>query len=105
MPATDRLTQLEALARESPDDPFVCYGLALEYRAAGRLDDALRTFDALLAHDPDYVPTYYQLGVLLAARGDVVRAREVLERGVEVATAAGESHTVRELYAAIEDFT
>jgi predicted Zn-dependent protease len=51
-----RLVYLEKVTREGTTDPFPWYGLALEYRNLGRVDEALQTFTALRASTPTYVP-------------------------------------------------
>ena len=48
----------ENAVEKTPDDSFVRYSLAMEYRKADRLDDALATFDALIERDPEYVAAY-----------------------------------------------
>src|SRR5262245_22021849 len=60
-----RLALLEKMTSEGTADPFAWYGLALEYRNLERWDDALRTFEALRAKWPDYVPTYLMAAQML----------------------------------------
>ncbi len=96
-----RLAYLEKITSEGSTDPFAWYGLALEYKTLGRVDDALRTFEALRAKQPDYVPMYLMCGQMLADTGNA-KAREWLEAGVKVATAKRDSHALGELEAALE---
>jgi len=96
-----RLAYLEKITSEGSADPFAWYGLALEYKTLGRVDDALRTFEALRAKQPDYVPMYLMCGTMLADAGNA-KAREWLEAGVAVAGAKKDSHALGELEAALE---
>ncbi|HEY1954199.1 MAG TPA: tetratricopeptide repeat protein [Polyangiaceae bacterium] len=96
-----RLAYLEKITSEGSKDPFAWYGLALEYKTLGRVDDALRTFEALRASTPDYVPMYLMCGQMLA---DASRpeARAWLEAGVAVAREKRDSHALGELEAALD---
>lgn len=96
-----RLAYLEKITSEGSKDPFAWYGLALEYKTLGRTDDALRTFGALRAATPDYVPMYLMCGQMLADAGRA-EAREWLEAGVTAAKAKRDSHALGELEAALE---
>jgi predicted Zn-dependent protease len=86
----------------SRDDPFAWYGLAMEYRGLERHDDALRTFEALRARTPAYVPMYLMCGQMLEKLGRAQEARSWLTAGVTAARAAGDSHASSELEAALD---
>ena len=64
-----RLLFLEKTTREDSVDPFVWYGLALEYRSANRHDEALQTFATLRTKFTGYVPTYLMCAQLLIELG------------------------------------
>jgi hypothetical protein len=82
-------------------DPFPVYGLALEYRSAGRDDDALRTFESLRERFPAYVPQYLMAGQLCEKMGRRDDARTWFERGIAAARAARDMHAVGELEGAL----
>ncbi|MBK7585321.1 MAG: tetratricopeptide repeat protein [Myxococcales bacterium] len=96
-----RLEMLEKLVEGGKADSFARYALAMEYKKAERPDDALTTFEALRAADPDYLPMYLMAGQLLIdnRRGD--EAKVWLSAGVELAKKQGESKAVAELEAAL----
>jgi predicted Zn-dependent protease len=96
-----RLAYLEKITSEGSTDPFAWYGLALEYKTLGRVDDALRTFTSLRSNNPDYIPMFLMCGQMLADAGRS-EAREWLESGVKVATAKRDSHALGELEAALD---
>jgi tetratricopeptide (TPR) repeat protein len=96
-----RLAYLEKITSEGSNDPFAWYGLALEYKTLGRVDDALRAFEALRAKSPDYVPTYLMCGqMLIDAERDGARAW--LEAGIEAAKAKRDTHALGELETALD---
>lgn len=97
-----RLAFLENLVATGQADAFARYGLALEYRRDGRLEDALAAFAALREAEPSYVPQYLMAGTMLAEAGRAEEARGWFESGVAAARAAGNSHALSELTSALE---
>jgi hypothetical protein len=86
---------------QKPSDPFPRYALALEYKNAGRLEEARAVFTELMSVAPDYTATYLHAGDLLAKMGRRDEARAVFEAGVEVATRRGDAHSRGEIEAAL----
>ena len=97
-----RLAYLEKITSEGSTDPFAWYGLAIEYKTLGRVDDALRTFTALRSQSPEYVAMYLMCGQMLAGLARTDEAREWLEAGVKAATAKRDTHALGELEAALD---
>jgi len=85
----------------SPQDPFARYALALEYKGAGRLDEAWATFQALMELSPDYVAAYIHAGNTLVDLGRVDEAREVYSRGIEACARKGDLHARSQLDGAL----
>ncbi len=83
-------------------DAFVWYGLAMEYRALERFDDALVAFQTLRGQTPDYVPMYLMAGQMLEQMGRAEDALAWLSAGIEAANKKGDSHAASELSAARE---
>lgn len=96
-----RLEVLESMVARGPNDPFPYYGLAMEYRSAGREEDALRAFETLRARFPNYVPQYLMAGQLCQKLGRPDAAREWYGAGIEVARAMRDAHALGELEAAL----
>ena len=95
--STKRLAILEKMTQTGSRDPFVWYGLALEYRSLSRNDDALATFAKLKEIDPSYVPMYLMCTQLLADMGNVELARAWVADGLTAAAGKGDSHAAAEL--------
>lgn len=83
------------------DDPFVWYGLAMEYRSLDRNEEALSTFEELRRRAPDYVPMYLQCGQLLGSMGRGDDARSWLSAGLLAARSKGDAHAASELESAL----
>jgi tetratricopeptide (TPR) repeat protein len=96
-----RIETLLAFITQNPSDPFPRYALALEYKNAGRLEDARTTFDALMAAHPDYTASYLHAGNTLVALGQKEEARAVYQRGVEACVRKGDLHTRGEIEGAL----
>jgi tetratricopeptide (TPR) repeat protein len=99
----DRLQLLHNLLAEQPNDPFLNHALALEEIKVGRDDEALRLFESLLTHNPDYVGSYYHLGKLHERLGDESKAIAVYEKGMEVAKKLSDNHALSELRGAYDN--
>lgn len=97
-----RLEMLERLTASGTADSFGWYALALEYRKLGRIDDALRTFEALSEKDPDYLPLYLMAGQMLTAAGRRDEAVPWLERGLSLARRIGNGQAAGELEQALD---
>lgn len=98
-----RLQKLEEFARRHPEDPFSHYGLAMEYKSAGKPDKAAEVFSRLLKLKPDYTPAYFQYGMVLRDTGQNKLAGSVFAKGIEVASQNGDQRAVAELEAALAE--
>ncbi len=100
---SDRLETLLQFVESSPKDAFVRYGLAQEYVNRGQLEKAIEEFNTLLANNADYQAAYYHAGQTYLKLGRAEDAREVFQKGVELATRSGDLHSRRELEAALAE--
>jgi tetratricopeptide (TPR) repeat protein len=100
-----RLETLEEFVRERPTDAFAHYGLAMEYINAGRPEDALAVFEKLLGFNANYTAGYHQAALLLTRLGRLDQAREMFQRGIEVAGRNGEAHSKMEMEEALHDLS
>jgi hypothetical protein len=96
-----RLAFLEQHCAAGTADSFAFYGLAMEYRKEGRVDDAVATFSRLREKDAAYVPMYLMAGQTLIDAGRADEARSWLESGIEAARAKHDSHALGELESAL----
>jgi tetratricopeptide (TPR) repeat protein len=98
----DRLATLLTMARDKPNDPFLIFALALEYKTSGNQAESRVYCERLVCEFPDYVATYYQYGKMEEENGNFTRAIDLYSKGIQKARAAGDEKTARELQQAID---
>lgn len=96
-----RLAALEKMIQAGTDDPFAWYGLAMEYRKEGRIDDALSTFTRLREKSSDYLPMYLMAGQMLSEVSRAEEARHWLTEGIDLAQTKGDGKALSELQSAL----
>jgi len=96
-----RVEILKKFIAAQPADPFPRYGLAQEYKNAGRLAEARDEFVTLMREHPDYTAAYLHAGNVVLALGERDEARAIFERGVEVCRRRGDGHAMSELEGAL----
>ena len=99
-PDPTRLQLLLDFYAAEPNDAFILYALATEYRAPDP-DRAWTFYHKLLTEHPDYVGTYYHAGKLLEQFGKPQEAEKVYREGLRVSRRAGQQHAASELQQAL----
>jgi tetratricopeptide (TPR) repeat protein len=97
-----RIDSLKAILDQDPENSRIRHMLANEYANAGRYEDAIAVYSALVNDNPDYVPGYFQAGRLAEQEGRLEEARAWLERGMAVAARVGDNHALSEMQAALD---
>ncbi|MFN7543953.1 MAG: tetratricopeptide repeat protein [Acidobacteriota bacterium] len=98
---SNRIAALENMLAQSPGDSRLRYMLANEFKNGGQLEQAVREFRAILAHDANYGPAYYHGGQTLEKLNRPEEARALYAAGIEATRRAGDAHTRGELEAAL----
>lgn len=102
MTGKSRKQQIEEMLAEDPNDPFLRYGLAMEYVSAGQDEEAVRCFEQLLQASPDYVPGYMQAGRALARLDRIEQAQALFQAGIAAAKQQGDQHAAEEMSGFLE---
>jgi Tfp pilus assembly protein PilF len=90
------------MLEKDPEDLFLSYALALEYRSAGENSAAISVLESILKKDADYLAAYYQLGKLYEENGQHEEAERVYSAGILIAQKAGNRKTQGELQTALD---
>jgi tetratricopeptide (TPR) repeat protein len=96
-----RLSQLLTMLEKEPNDAFLLYGVAMEHKKAGRLDEAIEYLDRTIAADALYCYAFYQKGQVQEQQGDTKAARQAYELGITAAMKKGDAHAKSELETAL----
>jgi tetratricopeptide (TPR) repeat protein len=92
----NRLDYLLELHKEQPEDPFLLYGIVLEYKKNNAIETGTY-LDILLSKFPDYLATYYQAGEYFSENGLYEKALKIYDIGINLATKMNELKTLAEL--------
>lgn len=95
-----RIELLKAYLAEDPADPFMQYALALEFVRLNKFEDAIALLENVIKQNPDYLPSYYQLGKLYEKSSRSTEALKIYADGMKVAREQKDPHTLSELQGA-----
>ena len=94
---TDRLNTLLQLVKENPEDTFVLFAIAQEYKQAADFSTAITWYNKLRKVDGNYIGLYYHLADAYAQSGDSDAAFSTYEQGVRIAREINDQHALSEL--------
>ena len=92
----DRLTMLNEILSQNPDDAFARYGLAMEYSNPARSNARWRNSRSLLSTHPDYTAGYFMAAQTLSKANRLEEAKKMLVDGISSARRTGISRTIRD---------
>ena len=96
-----RMQQLQKMLDRTPADPFLLYGMALEYKKANEFPAALDYLDRTIQADAGYCYAYFQRGQVSEQMGDIAAAKQAYRDGIEAAKRKGDAHARSELEGAL----
>ena len=96
-----RLSQIEEMLKNEPNDSFLNYALALEYAKANDIAKAIELIENLLSKDENYLGAYYQLGKYYEEVQDLPKAIATYTKGTEVAKKSKNNKALGELNEAL----
>jgi tetratricopeptide (TPR) repeat protein len=96
------MQQLQQMLQKEPNDTFLLYGLALEFKKANDFQHALEYLDRVIGLDGGYCYAYHQKGMIHESAGNVDAAKIAYKQGIAAAAKKGDQHARQELEAALE---
>lgn len=99
---SQRIEMLKKLVLENPQDPFYPYALALEFIHTNR-SEALSILKGVLYNYPDYLPTYYQAGLLSIESDKLEEGQAILEHGIVLAQKQNDRKALNELRSLLDN--
>jgi tetratricopeptide (TPR) repeat protein len=97
-----RLEKLRKLADATPDDPFIHYGVGLEYVNLEKWPEALECFRIALRLDTNYIAAYYQKSRAELRLGQRDAAKDTLTKGIVAAKLQNQKHAADEMLKTLE---
>jgi len=95
-----RLNKLLTFFEAEPNDPFILYALATEYNSLNDIEKAFFFYLKVVEEHPLYVGTYYHLGKLYEKTGQLEKALDVYQLGLQRSREKGDRHAFSELQGA-----
>lgn len=96
-----RMQQLQRMLEREPDDTFLLYGLALEYKKLNDASRAIEHLNRVIELDPGYCYAYHQRGLIQESLGETESAKQSYRQGIEAATKKGDDHARGEIEGAL----
>jgi len=87
--------------KESPNDSFSKFALALELIKIDKRKQAMILFEDIVEHDSNYVGVYYHLGEQYLLDGENKKAFDTYNKGIDIASSLNDEHAKSELLTAL----
>jgi len=99
---SEKLSKLQAMLEKQPNDPFLLYGIAMEYKKMNEPTKAIAFLDRCIAADRNYCYAYFQRGQICETTGDLDAAKRSYNDGIAAAKRAGDAHAQSEIEGALQ---
>lgn len=97
----DRLNQIREMLGKHPDDSFLNYAAALEFKKNHKIDLAIDLLEKLIFRDQDYLAAYYQLGKMYESVSEKGKAKSIFLKGKAIAEKQNDLKTLAEINEAL----
>jgi len=101
--SSDRISALNEILSQDPNNAFARYGLAMELANSGQIEQALAEFSKLLAANPDYAAGYFMAAQTLVKIDRADEAKVMLQNGIAAAQRKGDSHAASEMQGMLDE--
>lgn len=93
-----RLQKILAMLETEPNDTFLRYTLAMEYRKSGETEKSIHLLKELAyVGTPRYVPAFFMAAQQLVEQDQLEEARTFLRDGIEEARKQNDHHAAAEM--------
>ncbi len=99
----NRLEKLQEMLEESPNDIFLNYAVAMEFKGKNRFDLFQKQLEKVLTLDENHVASLYQLGLLLSENQQIEQAIILLEKGLNLAKEKKDMKTYNEFKSLLDE--
>ncbi len=99
----NRLLKLQEMLSEMPDDIFLNYALAMEYKGQNQAQQTIQQLEKVLLLDENHVASLYQMGALMSENNENEKAVLFLEKGLNLARQNKDLKTANEFKALLDE--
>lgn len=99
----NRLLKLQEMLSEKPDDIFLNYALAMEYKGQNQVLQTIQQLEKVLLLDENHVASLYQMGVLMSENNENEKAVLFLEKGLTLVRQNKDLKTANEFKALLDE--
>ncbi len=92
-----RREKIEAMLADDPNDTFLRYSLAMEFRSEGDHAKSIELMTELTKGTPPHVQAFFMAAQQMVDLGDVDEARTMLRNGIDEARQQGNAHAAGEM--------
>lgn len=100
---SSRLDSLLQMLEKDPEDSFLLYGIALEYNSVKDYTNAEHYLKKILNSNPDYVPAYMQLAMLMENLNRIEEAKVYYLNGITAAKKTNDAKAAKEMEAFLDE--
>jgi predicted Zn-dependent protease len=101
--SSERISTLNEILSQDPNNAFARYGLAMELANSGQREQALAEFSKLLSENPDYAAGYFMAAQTLVKVDRTDEAKAMLQNGIAAAQRKGDSHAASEMQGMLDE--
>jgi tetratricopeptide (TPR) repeat protein len=84
MELMNRKGKLLEMLLQSPEDVFLNYAIAMEYKSEGNLKESISFFEKCIQIQSNHTPSMYQLALIFEEMGDSEKVLSILNTGIEI---------------------
>lgn len=97
-----RLSQIMKMLENNPDDSFLNFAAALEFKKNHRREDAIRLLEKLLERDEKYLSAYLHLGKMYELNSEPEKAKNIFLKGKAMAGIQKDMNSLAEMDEALQ---
>jgi tetratricopeptide (TPR) repeat protein len=97
-----KITMFQEALAFSPDDAMGNFGLGTAFLELHRYSEAIEPFEKTLKTQPKYSVAYLSLGKALEGTKQFQKAKEIYQKGIEIAAAKGDLMPLKEMQSKLE---
>ncbi len=81
---------------QSPDDEFLNYALAMEFKSEQNLEQAIVFFEKCIKINSNHTASMYQLALIFEEKGEIDKVLALLEGGINILKTTTDRKTLNE---------